>query len=47
MEMKALEDLFVRELAELYDAEHRIVKALPKWRKHRIAKNCAALSRPI
>ena len=33
MEMKALEDLFVRELAELYDAEHRIVKALPKMAK--------------
>jgi ferritin-like metal-binding protein YciE len=30
MEMKALEDLFLRELAELYNAEHQIVKALPK-----------------
>ncbi len=30
MEMKALEDLFLRELAELYDAEKQILKALPK-----------------
>jgi ferritin-like metal-binding protein YciE len=33
MEMTALEDLFLRELAELYDAERRIVKALPKMAK--------------
>lgn len=33
MEMKALEDLFLRELAELYDAERQIVKALPKMAK--------------
>ncbi|HVW86828.1 MAG TPA: DUF892 family protein [Bryobacteraceae bacterium] len=31
--MKALEDLFLRELAELYDAERQIVKALPKMAK--------------
>jgi ferritin-like metal-binding protein YciE len=30
MQMKALEDLFLRELAELYTAEQQIVKALPK-----------------
>jgi ferritin-like metal-binding protein YciE len=30
MEMKALEDLFLRELGELYNAEQQIVKALPK-----------------
>jgi ferritin-like metal-binding protein YciE len=29
MQMKALEDLFLRELAELYNAEQQIVKALP------------------
>jgi ferritin-like metal-binding protein YciE len=33
MEMKALEDLFLRELAELYDAEHQILKALHKLAK--------------
>jgi ferritin-like metal-binding protein YciE len=40
MEMKALEDLFLRELAELYDAETQIVKALPKMAK---ATDCADL----
>lgn len=33
MEMKALEDLFICELAELYDAERQIVKALPRMAK--------------
>jgi len=33
MEMKALEDLFLEELGELYDAERQIVKALPKMAK--------------
>jgi ferritin-like metal-binding protein YciE len=28
--MKTLKDLFLDELADMYDAEHRIVKALPK-----------------
>jgi ferritin-like metal-binding protein YciE len=28
--MKTLKDLFLDELADVYDAEHRIVKALPK-----------------
>jgi len=28
--MKTLRDLFLNELADIYDAEHRIVKALPK-----------------
>ncbi len=40
MEMKALEDLFLRELAELYDAERQIVKALPKMARPPAAKNC-------
>jgi ferritin-like metal-binding protein YciE len=31
--MKTLEDLFLDELADMYDAEHRIVKALPKMAK--------------
>jgi len=30
MNMKTLKDLFLDELADMYDAEHRIVKALPK-----------------
>jgi ferritin-like metal-binding protein YciE len=28
--MKTLKDLFLDELADMYDAEHRIIKALPK-----------------
>ncbi len=31
--MKTLEDLFFNELADIYDAEHRIAKALPKMAK--------------
>ena len=31
--MKALKDLFMDELADMYDAERRIVKALPKMAK--------------
>ena len=31
--MKTLQDLFFSELADIYDAEHRIVKALPKMAK--------------
>lgn len=31
--MKTLRDLFLDELADMYDAEHRIVKALPKMAK--------------
>ena len=31
--MKTLKDLYLDELADMYDAEHRIVKALPKMAK--------------
>src|SRR4029434_7019387 len=31
--MKTLQDLFLNELADMYDAERRIVKALPKMAK--------------
>jgi ferritin-like metal-binding protein YciE len=31
--MKTLQDLFLNELADIYDAEHRIAKALPKMAK--------------
>jgi ferritin-like metal-binding protein YciE len=31
--MKTLEDLFLDELKDMYDAEHRIIKALPKLAK--------------
>lgn len=40
MEMKALEDLFLGELGELYAAEQQIVKALPKMAK---AASCSKL----
>jgi ferritin-like metal-binding protein YciE len=38
--MKTLQDLFFDELADIYDAEHRIAKALPKMAK-------AATSAPL
>lgn len=38
--MKTLQDLFFNELADIYDAEHRIAKALPKMAK-------AATSTPL
>jgi ferritin-like metal-binding protein YciE len=38
--MKTLQDLFLNELADIYDAEHRIAKALPKMAK-------AATSTPL
>jgi len=31
--MKTLKDLFLAELSDMYDAEHRIIKALPKLAK--------------
>jgi ferritin-like metal-binding protein YciE len=40
MEMKALEDVFLHELAELNDVEQQLVKALPKMAK---AANSSAL----
>src|SRR5205823_1864227 len=33
MKIKSLQDLLVEELKDLYDAEHRILKALPKMAK--------------
>jgi ferritin-like metal-binding protein YciE len=39
--MKTLRDLFLGELADMYDAEHRISKALPKMAK---AATCEKLS---
>ena len=42
--MKTLKDLFLDELADMYDAEHRIVKALPKLAK---AATCPDLKAAI
>jgi ferritin-like metal-binding protein YciE len=42
--MKTLKDLFMDELADMYDAEHRIVKALPKMAK---AATCPDLKKVI
>jgi ferritin-like metal-binding protein YciE len=42
--MKTLKDLFLGELADMYDAERRIVKALPKMAK---AASCDALKDAI
>jgi ferritin-like metal-binding protein YciE len=42
--MKTLKDLFLNELADMYDAERRIVKALPKMVK---AATCPGLKKAI
>jgi ferritin-like metal-binding protein YciE len=42
--MKTLKNLFLDELADMYDAEHRIIKALPKMAK---AATCADLKKAI
>jgi len=42
--MKTLKDLFLHELADMYDAERRIVKALPKLAK---AATCNELKKAI
>ena len=42
--MKTLKDLFLDELADMYDAEHQIVKALPKLAK---AATCPDLREAI
>ena len=42
--MKTLKNLFMDELADMYDAEHRIVKALPKMAK---AATCPDLKAAI
>jgi ferritin-like metal-binding protein YciE len=42
--MKTLKDLFMDELADMYDAEHRIIKALPKMAK---AATCPDLKKAI
>jgi ferritin-like metal-binding protein YciE len=44
MNTKTLKDLFLDELADMYDAEQRIVKALPKMAK---AATCAELKSAI
>jgi ferritin-like metal-binding protein YciE len=40
--MKTLKDLFLDELADMYDAEHRIIKALPKLAKAATCENLKA-----
>lgn len=42
--MKHLKDIFLDELADIYDAEHRIVKALPKMIK---AATCEDLKKAL
>ena len=42
--MKTLKNLFLDELADIYDAEHRLVKALPKMAK---AATCEKLRKAI
>ncbi len=41
---KTLKDLFLSELADMYDAEHRLVKALPKMAA---AATCPQLKKAI
>jgi ferritin-like metal-binding protein YciE len=40
--MKTLKDLFLDELKDMYDAEHRIIKALPKLAKAAMCPNLKA-----
>ena len=40
--MKTLKDLFLDELKDMYDAEHRIIKALPKLAKAATCEKLAA-----
>ena len=42
MNTKTLKDLFLDELADMYDAEQRIVKALPKMAKAATCTNLQA-----
>jgi len=42
--MKALKNLFLKELADMYDSEHRIIKALPKMIK---AATCEKLQHAL
>ena len=42
--MKTLKNLFLDELADMYDAEHRIIKALPKLAK---AATCKLLQKAL
>jgi ferritin-like metal-binding protein YciE len=44
LNMKTLKDLFIGELADIYDAEHQLVKALPKMAK---AATCTHLQKAI
>jgi ferritin-like metal-binding protein YciE len=44
MNMKTLKDLFLGELADMHDAEHRLVKALPKMAE---AATCTHLQKAI
>ena len=39
MEMQDLEDLFVDQLRDLYNAEKQLVKALPRWPKRPAMKS--------
>jgi ferritin-like metal-binding protein YciE len=45
--MKTLKDLFLDELADMYDAERRIVKALPKMAKAATCSDLKAGFSPI
>ena len=42
--MKTLKELFLGELADIYDAEHQLVKALPKMAA---AATCTHLQKAI
>jgi ferritin-like metal-binding protein YciE len=47
MNMKTLNDLFLDELADMYDAEKRIVEALPKLAKAAPAPTSRRQLQPI
>jgi len=46
-EFNSLEDLLLNQLEDLYDAENRLVKALPRMADAATAPLCGELSNPI
>ena len=41
MKLQSLNDLLIKELQDLYDAENRIIEALPKMAERPLRRSCA------
>lgn len=46
MKIDNIRDLFASQIMNLYDAEQRLVKLSPKWRRLPFQPNCAQRSNP-